>query len=154
MQTFTIHPVGVVSGGRTEPYDDNWAGVTALIQLDPEQFEPAAVIGLDEFSHLEVLYLFHRADPAKVTSGSRHPRGRSDWPRVGMFAQRGKDRTNHLGLSRCRLLQVDGLELTVEGLDAIDGTPVLDVKPWMAEFGPRGEMWQPPWAVELMADYY
>ncbi|MDQ1698095.1 MAG: tRNA (adenine37-N6)-methyltransferase [Frankiaceae bacterium] len=145
---------GIVAGGRAEPDDDDWADVGAVIRLDAARFSPDAVAGLDAFSHLEVIYVFHRAAPADTTTGARHPRGRTDWPRVGIFAQRGKDRPNHLGVSRCRLLRVVGLDLHVEGLDAIDGTPVLDVKPWMAEFGPRGDVRQPPWATELMAGYY
>jgi len=149
-----LTPVGVVVGGRSGPEDDDWAEVRATVRLDSEQFSPAAVAGLEEFSHLEVVYVFDRADPAKTQSGARHPRGRADWPQVGIFAQRGKDRPNHLGVSRCRLLHVAGLDLTVEALDAIDGTPVLDVKPWMAEFGPIGQVHQPRWASELMARYY
>ena len=77
-----------------------------------------------------------------------------NWPEVGIFAQRGKNRPNRIGVSRCRLLGVDGLDVRVAGLDAIAGTPVLDVKPYMAEFGPVGETAQPEWATELMRDYY
>jgi tRNA (Thr-GGU) A37 N-methylase len=77
-----------------------------------------------------------------------------EWPRVGIFAQRPKDRPNRIGVSVCRLLGVDGLELRVAGLDAVDGTPVLDVKPVMREFLPRGEIHQPAWATELMKDYW
>ena len=149
-----VVPVGQVVGGRAEPVDDDWADVRAVIRLDANRFGAAAAAGLEEFSHLEVLFVFDRADPAKTETGARHPRGRRDWPAVGIFAQRGKDRPNHLGLSRCALLAVDGLDLHVEGLDAIDGTPVLDVKPWMTEFGPRGQVRQPAWAVELMERYY
>jgi tRNA (Thr-GGU) A37 N-methylase len=149
-----VEAVGQVVGGRSEPDDDDWDDVRAVIRLDAARFGPEATAGLAEFSHLEVVFVFDRADPAKTESGARHPRGRSDWPAVGIFAQRGKDRPNHLGLSRCRLLSVDGLDLHVEGLDAIDATPVLDVKPWMTEFGPRGQVRQPAWAVELMERSY
>ena len=149
-----LQPVATVVGGRDRPEDDEWGEVRATIRLDPHRFTAAAVSGLEEFSHLEVVFVFDRADPAAVVSGARHPRGRSDWPEVGIFAQRGKDRPNHLGLSRCRLLAVEGLDLHVEGLDAIDGTPVLDIKPWMAEFAPRGTVHQPAWSRELMDRYY
>jgi len=149
-----VTPVGVVLGGREEPDDDDWGDVRAMIRIDGAQFDAEAVAGLDAFSHLEVVYVFDRVDPARTESGARHPRGRQDWPRVGIFAQRGKDRPNHLGVSRCRLLGVEGLDLHVQGLDAIDGTPVLDVKPWMAEFAPIGETHQPSWATELMVRYY
>jgi tRNA (Thr-GGU) A37 N-methylase len=57
-------------------------------------------------------------------------------------------------VSRCDLLSVDGVVLTVRALDAIDGTPVLDIKPYMKEFGPRGQVRQPSWSTELMAGYW
>ena len=60
------------------------------------------------------------------------------WPKVGIFAQRGKNRPNQIGVTICKIVSVEGLSVHVEGLDAIDGTPVLDLKPWVAEFGPRG----------------
>ncbi len=145
----SLVPIGFVAGGRVEPVDDDWGDVEAVIRLD-ERFGPEALAGLDAFSHLEVVYSFHLVEDGAIESGSRHPRGNRDWPRVGIFAQRGKDRPNRLGVSRCELLSVDGLAVSVRGLDAVDGTPVLDLKPWMAEFGPRGELRQPRWASELM----
>ena len=97
---------------------------------------------------------FDRVPVEKVETGARHPRGNADWPLVGIFAQRGKNRPNRIGVSRCRLLRTDGLDLHVQGLDAVDGTPVLDIKPYMAEFGPQGPTHQPAWATEIMRDYY
>jgi len=79
---------------------------------------------------------------------------REDWPLVGIFAQRGKNRPNRIGLTTCAILKVEGTRLHVRGLDAIDGTPVLDIKPVMREFLPRGEVRQPEWASELMAEYW
>jgi tRNA (adenine37-N6)-methyltransferase len=149
-----LQPVGFVRSPRTEPLDDNWGGMVASIELDPARFTAEAVVGLAEFSHLEVVYHFHLVPETKIETGARHPRNNPDWPRAGIFAQRGKNRPNRLGVSRCRLLSVEGTTLVVEGLDAIEGTPVLDVKPWMQEFGPRGEVVQPQWSSELMADYY
>ncbi|BDM74157.1 hypothetical protein HEK616_76440 (plasmid) [Streptomyces nigrescens] len=109
---------------------------------------------MDAFSHLEVVYHFDRVPVEKIETGARHPRGNTDWPQVGIFAQRGKNRPNRLGVSRCRLLSVDGLDLHVQGLDAVDGTPVLDIKPYMAEFGPQGTTSQPGWATDIMRRYY
>jgi tRNA (Thr-GGU) A37 N-methylase len=146
--------IGTVTGGRTEPHDDDWAVERALIRLDADAYGPDSLTGLTGFSHVEVVFLFHLVDPAAVVTGARRPRGNPDWPFVGIFAQRGKNRPNRLGVSRCRLLGVDGLDVHVAGLDAVDGTPVLDIKPWMAEFGPIGEQFQPMWATELMRDYY
>ena len=96
----------------------------------------------------------NQVDPAKIESGARHPRERKDWPLVGIFAQRGKNRPNRIGLSRCRVESVAGTILKVRALDAVDGTPVLDIKPFMSEFAPIGALRQPAWSSELMRDYY
>lgn len=145
-------PIGVVVGGRSELFEDHWGVVTARLALDPAALDPDATRGLEQFSHLEVLFHFHRA--RRVCRSSEHPRGNPAWPRVGVLAGHGPMRPNHLGVSRCELLAVDGLTLTVRGLDAIDGTSVLDVKPYMEELGPRGRVWEPGWVRELMRTYY
>ena len=111
-------------------------------------------MGLNDFSHLEVVYSFHLVPESKIQTSARHPRNRKDWPKVGIFSQRGKNRPNRLGVSVCRIIKVEGTVITVQGLDAIDATPVLDLKPCMREFAPRGEVRQPEWATELMAAYY
>lgn len=150
---FTLTPVAHVRDGRAQAEDDFWGGTTCRIEL-VEGFTADCFAGLRDFSHLEVVYLFDRIDEDSVETTARHPRNRADWPLVGIFSQRGKRRPNRLGVSRCTLVEVDGTALVVEGLDAIDGTPVLDIKPWMDEFGPRGARRQPAWATELMSDYY
>ncbi|HVU61400.1 MAG TPA: SAM-dependent methyltransferase, partial [Mycobacteriales bacterium] len=128
--------------------------VTSEIVLDPDVVTPAAVAGLADFSHVEVVFVFDQVDPADVQTAARRPRGNPDWPEVGILAQRAKMRPNRLGVTACRLTGVDGLTLRVTGLDAIEGTPVVDIKPVMKEFLPRGEVSQPQWATELMASYW
>lgn len=151
---FMIAPVGHVRGGRDQPIDDDWGQSRARIALDPARFGPEALAGLGDFSHVEVIFLFDRVGDDKIEYGARRPRGREDWPLVGIFAQRGKNRPNRLGLCTCRIVSVDGLSLEVEGLDAIDGTPVIDIKPVMKGFAPRGEVREPAWAAEIMKDYW
>jgi len=146
-------PIGVVVGGRAEPIDDDWGAVEAEIVLD-ERFPEDATAGLEEFSHLDVIFHFDQVDAEDVHVGARHPRNRSDWPAVGIFAQRAKARPNRLGHTTCELVAVDGRRLGVRGLDAIDGSPVVDLKPTMAEFLPRGEVRQPAWSRELMSGYW
>jgi len=148
-----LDPIGLVVGGRSEPIDDDWALVEADIVLD-ERFPHDATAGLEGFSHIDVIFLFDRVAPAGVNVGARHPRNRADWPAVGIFAQRAKARPNRLGLTTCELLAVEGRRLRVRGLDAIDGSPVLDIKPTMEEFLPRGDLRQPAWSRELMAGYW
>jgi len=126
-----------------------------VIRLDGTRFGPEAVRGLAEFSHLVVVFQFHLVDESDVRTGARRPRGNPDWPEVGMFAQRARMRPNRLGVSACALLGVHGLDLHVRGLDAVEGSPVLDVKPYMREFEPADAVVrQPAWATELMAGYY
>ena len=149
-----MKPVGRVGGGRIEPLDDDWGKSRASIELDPTDFEPTALAGLSDFSHAEIVYVFDRVTDDKIVSGARHPRGRTDWPKIGIFAQRGKNRPNRIGVSVCRIISVSGLRLDVEGLDAIDGTPVLDIKPVMSGFQPRGEIREPDWAREIMSQYW
>jgi tRNA-Thr(GGU) m(6)t(6)A37 methyltransferase TsaA len=148
-----MQPVAVVRGGRVDAIDDDWGGVEATIVLD-ERFPADALAGLDAFSHLDVIYVFDQVDPDKVNVGARRPRGNPDWPEVGIFAQRAKARPNRIGVTTCDLVAVAGRTITVRGLDAIDGTPVLDLKPYLSGFGPRGEVREPAWSTELMQGYW
>ena len=149
-----MSPIGVVRSAIQEPVDDVWGGVIARIELDATRFSQESLAGLDEFSHVEIVFVFDRVADSEIHMGARHPRGRQDWPKVGIFAQRGKNRPNRIGVTTCRVVAVRGLSIEVEGLDAIDGTPVLDIKPYMRHFAPRGEVHQPAWATELMARYW
>jgi tRNA (Thr-GGU) A37 N-methylase len=153
-ESYSVVPVARVVGGRTEPTDDFWGGTQSIIRIDEGQFTPEATRGLDDFSHLEIVFRFHLTDRNDVNLGARRPRDNPDWPEVGMFGHRNMRRINWLGVSRCRLLKVDGLDLHVEDLDAVDGTPVIDIKPWFAEFGPRGPVHQATWTTEMLGDYF
>ena len=154
MSVFELKPIGRVRSTRSEPVDDGWDAIPAHIELDASQFGRDALYGLDGFSHAEIIFLFDRVPDEKIERGARHPRGNTDWPLIGIFAQRGKNRPNRLGHTVCRILKVDGLALYLEGLDAIDATPVLDIKPVMTGFLPRGDVREPGWSKELMAGYW
>ncbi|HEV2363820.1 MAG TPA: SAM-dependent methyltransferase [Caulobacteraceae bacterium] len=152
--SWRLEPIGFVGGGRSEPIDDDWGRVCATIALDPTKFGPAALAGLAEFSHAEIVFVFDRVPEEEIELGARRPRGRPDWPLVGIFAQRGRARPNRLGVSVCNIVGVDGLDLTVQGLDAVDGTPVVDIKPVLSGFLPREAVREPSWAREIMKDYW
>ena len=147
-----LTPIGVVRGGRSRIYEDHWGAVVARLVLDPAVLDQASTDGLSEFSHIEVVFHFHQE--TRIRRGAAHPRGNPAWPKAGVLAGHSPVRPNHLGVSVCALLEVAGLELTVRGLDAIDGTPILDIKPYTAEFQPAGPVREPPWMRELMAHYY
>jgi tRNA (Thr-GGU) A37 N-methylase len=131
-----------------------WGGVEAAIAIRDDLFGPDALAGLDEQSHIEVVFHFHRHADEKTERGARHPRDRTDWPKVGIFAQRGRMRMNRIGIGVCRLVGIEGLIVHVRGLDAVDGTPVLDIKPWWTGHAPRGEIREPDWAREIMRNYW
>lgn len=148
----SLQPVAFIGNNRSDITDDNWGEVVSEIKLAPGV--PAeALNGIETFSHLEIIYFFDRLahEPFRYTG---HPRGNKAWPEMGIFAQRKKDRPNHIGLCVAELLQRKGDTLIVKKLDAIDGTPVLDIKPVMQEFMPKGEVRQPAWVGELMEKYW
>jgi tRNA-Thr(GGU) m(6)t(6)A37 methyltransferase TsaA len=149
-----LSSIGFVRGGRVAAEDDDWGSVQAEILLDASRFAPDALQGLADFSHAEIIYHFHQVPDSDIVAGARHPRGRSDWPAVGIFAQRGRTRPNRLGVSTCEIIGVSGLALKVRGLDAIDGTPVLDIKPVLSGFAPRGPLREPAWARAIMQTYW
>ena len=148
-----MESIGRVKAVRTQAEDDFWGGAESCITLS-ERYEPEALEGIEAFSHAEVLFLFDQVDPSEIVTGARHPRNNPEWPAIGIFAQRGKNRPNRIGSTICRILRREGRRLFVAELDAIDGTPVLDIKPVMAEFLPREEVRQPSWSRELMSRYW
>lgn len=150
--TIDITPIAHVVGGKIAVADDYWGGNRSIIRID-ERFPVACTTGLAEFSHLEIVFQFH-LEPGDYNPGARSPRNNPAWPAVGLFGHRNMARPNRIGVSRCRLIKVDGLDLYVDELDAVHGTPVIDVKPWFPAFGPRGQVRAPAWTDEMLADYF
>ena len=125
----TLKAIGIISNEVKYPPGAgyNWQAVASDIVLDSSLTE--ALDNLDEFSHIIVIYWMHQSRgpaPTKV-----HPKGRLKLPLVGVFASRSPNRPNPVGKATVRLLQRQGNILIVEGLDAIDGTPVIDIKPYL-----------------------
>lgn len=148
-----MRAIGFVEAARSRVEDDFWGGAESCIRLTDE-FRPDSLQGLADFSHAEVLFHFHKLEAAETVTGARHPRNNLAWPQVGIFAQRGKNRPNRIGATICRVIRVEGTRLYVAELDALDGTPVLDIKPVMSEFLPSQPVRQPAWSQELMREYW
>ena len=148
-----MNPIGHVHCERVNIDDDYWGGSQARIVLT-ETVEPEALDGLEEFSHAEIIYWFDRVAPEKIVRGARHPRNNPDWPKTGILAQRGRHRPNRIGTTIVRILRREPGALVVAELDAVNGTPVLDIKPVMQEFLPRTRVWQPAWSQEMMLNYW
>ncbi len=152
-ERFELVPIAFVRGARADVEDDFWGGGEARLVLT-DAVEESALEGIETFSHAEVLFVFDRVEDAKIVRGARHPRNNPDWPRTGILAQRAKNRPNRLGSTICRVVRREGRTLVVRELDAIEGTPVVDIKPVLREFLPREEVRQPAWTTELMRDYW
>lgn len=153
MKTVNLSPIGRVHNNRKTPEDDHWGEVVSEIRLN-DDWDVTSLDGIVAFSHVEIIFLFHLVSEENIQYTARHPRNNTDYPKVGIFAQRGKNRPNKIGLTTVELIKRDGLSIFVKGLDAIDGTPVLDIKPVMKEFLPKGEIQQPEWSSHLMKNYW
>lgn len=148
-----LNPIAIVKNTRKAIEDDHWGEIVSTIHL-LEPIQEDAFTGIESFSHVEIIFYFDQVQPDRIETGSRHPRNNPKLPLVGIFAQRGKNRPNQIGATICTLIGHSGKTITVKGLDAVDGTPVLDIKPVMKEFLPREEISQPNWSSELMQNYW
>jgi len=147
-----LEPVAIVKNRRTAATDDFWGNVISeIILLDDIPTE--AFENIELFSHLEVIYYFDRVDKTKIVYAGR-PRSNPDYPVMGIFSQRKKDRPNQLGLCTVELIEHSGRTIKVKNLDAIDGTPVLDIKPVFREFESGTEIKQASWVNDLMKNYW
>jgi tRNA-Thr(GGU) m(6)t(6)A37 methyltransferase TsaA len=130
LPAISLKPIGIVRNKVRQPprspYDLN--KVVSEIEIDQSLTE--ALDNLDEFSHIIILYWMHKVTteppPTKI-----HPKGKLELPLVGLFATRSPKRPNPIGKATVRLIKREGNVLTVRGLDAIDGTPVIDIKPYL-----------------------
>lgn len=150
---FHIKPIAYVKNARTHIQDDDWGTVISEIRL-VEELKETALLGVEEFSHLEIIFYFDKVTDKQIQYEARHPRNNQDYPKIGIFAQRGKNRPNKVGLTTVELLERNGTTLLVKGLDAIDGTPIIDIKPVMREFLPSTTVNQPEWSTNLMKNYW
>lgn len=143
--------IGTVKSPVTEPVDMDWGEAISEIVLKPE-YAPG-LLGLEDFSHLMVLTFLHEAkyDPAKHLR--RHPQEREDFPLVGIFAQRARHRPNRIGVTAVEIVEVTDSSVKVRALDAIDGTPVIDIKPYVPVYD-RRDATIPKWMTDMMKDYF
>ncbi|HSZ25255.1 MAG TPA: TrmO family methyltransferase [Cytophagaceae bacterium] len=147
-----LKPVATVKNSRIEPVDDYWEAVISDIELC-DHIPTEALENISDFSHLAIIYYFDQVASKDVVFSGR-PRGNPNYPFVGIFGQRKKDRPNTIGLCTVQLLEHNGRTIRVKYLDAINGTPILDLKPVFKEFQPKGEIKQPKWVADLMKNYW
>ncbi len=139
-----VKPIGRVRNQIKEKMRHGWSQIESVLDIDPALSD--SFDGLEDFSHIIVLFWMHKnvgPIPTKV-----HPQGRDDLPLTGIFATRAPHRPNSIGMTIVKLLERDGNSLRVMGLDAIDGTPVLDIKPHLPK-DDIPEAHHPDWVSKL-----
>ena len=150
---FKVHPIGRVKCAVNEMSQGGWAKIESEIHLDARYAQ--GLQGLEGYSHVIVVFFLDRAqgfDAARQLL--RRPRGMEDMHEVGVFAQRTKYRPNPIGITAVKLLGIAGNVIKVRGLDALDDTPVLDVKPYMPPFDRVEDVQMPPWVAHVMDGYF
>jgi tRNA-Thr(GGU) m(6)t(6)A37 methyltransferase TsaA len=147
-----LRAIGVVRSPVEDPVDEGWGTVESTIIVEPEL--RAGLRGLAEFSHVLVVALLHGARFEAERHLVRRPRGLAEMPEIGIFAQRAKDRPNPIGITVCPIVRVSDDSVTVTGLDAIDGTPILDLKPYFPVFDTAPNARTPEWVDRLMLGYF
>jgi len=143
--------IGRVRSPVTEAVDMNWGQVVSEIVLEHE-YAPG-LLGLEEFSHALILTHLHQAEWSPEKHLRRRPQERSDMPLTGIFAQRARHRPNRIGVTAVEIVEVTDDTLKVRALDAVDGTPVLDIKPYVPNYD-RRDATIPQWMTDMMKDYF
>jgi tRNA-Thr(GGU) m(6)t(6)A37 methyltransferase TsaA len=144
--------IGTVYNEVKEPTDQGWGSVVSEIVLDESLTD--GLDGIDTFSHVLVLFWMHRAAEAEPVRMRRRPQGRADMPELGIFAQRARHRPNPIGVATVEILRRERNRLYVKGLDAINGTPVLDIKPYVPVYDAAESPRVPEWINRLMVSYF
>ena len=138
-----LTPIGFVRNSIKEPGIEDWRTVTSEVIIEENLKE--ALSRIDEFSHIIVIYWMHKLPPSQRAIIKVHPKANQNLPLVGVFASRSPARPNPIGITTVKLLERRDNVLKVTGLDAIDGTPVLDIKPYIPGDDSSTEAKTPGW---------
>lgn len=151
MNEIVMHPIGFVKNEVEEKKDVAWGSNVSVIELQENYY--GGLEGLEDFSHVIIFYYLDKAEYLKEKHLKRRPQNRDDMPLRGIFSQRGKDRPNKIGMTSVEIVSVTEKNLTVKGLDAIDGTAVLDIKPYYPVYDKKDAS-VPEWVNRLMEHYF
>ncbi len=147
-----LRAIGKVKSPVVEPVDEGWGSAISEIHLE-SQFAPG-LRGIDAFSHIIVVFFMDRSTFEAAQDLVRRPEGRADMPLLGIFAQRAKHRPNPIGITAVELVGIEGNVIRVKGLDAMDGTPILDIKPYFPAFDRVDGPSVPEWVGRVMEGYF
>lgn len=152
MYEINMKPIGFVYSSVTERMDENWGEVKSKIILESEF--TGALLGLELFSHAIIVTYLHEADFEKDKHLQRRPRNLETMPMTGILSQRAKNRPNPIGVTAVEILSVGDDYLEIKGLDAIDKTPILDIKPYYPHYDKVDKSKVPEWVDRLMNGYF
>jgi tRNA-Thr(GGU) m(6)t(6)A37 methyltransferase TsaA len=152
MMIIELDSIGLVKNNIEIKKDKDWGNDDSKIIID-EQYEHG-LTGLSDFSHLIVVYYLDKADFNMEKHLVRRPQGREDMPMVGIFSQRAKDRPNPIGITSVEIIDINKNIITVKGLDAINNTPILDIKPYYPMYDCKNNAVIPEWVTRLMENYF
>jgi len=141
-EPIVVQPIGFV---RTIAEGNEVRNKNLISKIELRHDLTDALDGLSDFSHVFVLFYLSQVTGLEDLPLKIHPRARTDLPLVGVYATRTSLRPNQIGLTVVELLKIEGSTLTVKGLDAYDGSPVLDIKPydlWDSKPNPRVPEWR------------
>lgn len=144
--------IGYIKTLISQKVDHNWGENCSEIVIHEDLAD--GLKGLTDFSHIIVVFHLNEAKFIKENHLVRKPQGRKSMPDIGIFAQRGKDRPNPIGITAVKLISVNRNIISVRGLDAINGTPVLDIKPYYPQYDLKSDAQVPDWVNILMKDYF
>lgn len=167
----SIEPIGIVKNDVEQPplvakedgLHRNDAGGSAMETMRGSHVQQSEILldaafaelleGIDEYSHIVVLYWGHAVPPHGRKLTTTHPAGLEKYPKQGIFATCSPARPNPVLMKVVRLLRRDGTRLVVEGLDAIDQSPVLDIKPYVADMYPQDDVRIPDWMAQIQKEF-
>ena len=152
MNQIKLEPIGYVLSSVTERKDEDWGEIKSTIILNSEY--TGALLGLEHFSHAIIVTYLHQANYEKEKHLQRRPRNLETMPKVGIFSQRAKDRPNPIGITAVEIISVGDDFLEIKGLDAINETPVLDIKPYYPQYDKIDSPKVPEWVGRLMKNYF
>lgn len=141
----TIKPLGLAKNNVYKPMLPGWKDIVTEIVIDKKYTK--GLDGIEDYSHVIIVYWM---DKEKECHLKHHPQGRTDIPFIGIFACRCPQRPNRIAISTVKLIKRKGNILTVKGLDIVDGTPILDIKPYTPEYDKVGKAKVPNWVNKLV----
>jgi tRNA-Thr(GGU) m(6)t(6)A37 methyltransferase TsaA len=144
---FTVEPIGYISNNLDKSNIHDYSESLSSIVINKEL--ESSLDSIDGFSHIIVIYWMNMIPESERNSLKVHPRGNKELPLTGVLATRSPARMNPIGISTVKLIERNQNTLTVKGLDAYNGTPVIDIKPFIPDLDSTSDVTVVPWPSQI-----